>query len=142
MIPYSKYREFGNCLVRTRETLRILLLEKRAASDCEHFSHDQGSLGRPKELEMIAGSGGQGCQLFSLGSYVTGLYRASGPLQIFRELESHLSDQKIWDTRDQIDTAEFSLRGYRSNLALISGGTSGAETKTEVPEKPSPKKKR
>ena len=44
----------------------------------EHFSHDQGSSGRPKELATIAGSGGQGSQLFGLGSYVTGLYGASG----------------------------------------------------------------
>ena len=33
------------------------------------------------------------------------------------------------------------MRGYGSNLALITG-TSGAETETEVPEKPSPKKRK
>ena len=30
----------------------------------EHFSDDQGSSGRPKELATIAGSRGQGSQLF------------------------------------------------------------------------------
>ena len=101
----------------------------------EHFSHDQGSSGSPKELATIAGSGGQGSHLFRLGSYVTGLYGASGPLQIIRELESHCSEQQHWDTREQIDFAEYSLRGYGSNLELISGGISGAETETEAPEK-------
>ena len=100
----------------------------------EHFSHDQGSSGSPKELATIAGSGGQGSHLFRLGSYVIGLYGASGPLQTFRELESHLSEQQIWDTRDKIDTAEYSLRGYGSNLGLLSGGHSGAEHQTDDPE--------
>ena len=37
--------------------------------------------------------------------------------------------------------ADYSIRGYGSNLDLIIG-TSGAETETEAPENPSPKKKR
>ncbi|KAL4583073.1 hypothetical protein LXL04_007637 [Taraxacum kok-saghyz] len=97
-------------------------------------------LGSPKELATIAGSGGQGSNLFRLGSYVTELYGASGPMQLLRELESHCGEQH-WDTHEIIGPGEYSIRGYGSNLPLISG-TSGVETETEAPEKPSPEKKR
>ena len=58
----------------------------------EHISHGQGSSVRPKELATIAGSGGQGSNLFRLGSYVTELYGVSGRGQLLRELQSHYCD--------------------------------------------------
>ncbi|KAL4556404.1 hypothetical protein LXL04_039055 [Taraxacum kok-saghyz] len=101
----------------------------------EHFSHGQGSSVSPKELTTIAGSGGQGSNIFRLGSYVNGLYGASGRAQLLRELESHCCEQ-FWATRDMQGLGVYSMRGYGSNLALIAGADK------EVPEKPTPEKKR
>ena len=106
----------------------------------EHLSQGRGSLGSPKEMETTPGSGGQGSNLFRLGSYVTEFYGASGRAKLLGEIESHCGEQH-WDTREMLSPGEYSIRGYGSNLALLLG-TLGAETETEAPEKPTPEKKR